>query len=68
MIRPENFRAQKFFVPDFFGCKILRPGFFWMQNFLVRKFLGQKIVRAGKMLGLVDCRLPFLIERLVQRT
>ena len=34
-----------------------------MRNFFVRKFLGHKDCAAGKLVGLMDCRLPFLIER-----
>ena len=51
-----------------FALKIFWAGFFWMRNYFVRKFLGHKDYAAGKMVGLMDCQLPFLIERLVQRT
>jgi len=78
MIKPENFRAENFLCRIFFGFKILRSDFFGRKKFKVRFFLDAKFFcpeifrtkkySAGKMAGLMDCRRPFLSERLVQRT
>ena len=78
MIKPENFRAEIFLCRIFLGVKNLGSVFFGRKNFKVRFFsdvkffcpeiFGTKNCAAGKMGGLIECRLPFLSERLVQST
>jgi hypothetical protein len=61
---PEIFARKTFLCRIFLGVKILRSDFFWMRNYFVWEFLDKMIVRAGKMVGLMDCRLPFLIDHM----
>jgi hypothetical protein len=49
----ENFRAENFFMPDFFGFKNFKVRFFWMRNYFVQKFLGHKDC-AGRKKGSSD--------------